>query len=199
MCLIIGWLMINWLSNEREKVGLKINYVNDSTLWWSKRVNMKYFHCFLRMTNEVQVLVSELRRITLLWDELWFGTLTQIHQDVVRRLKQLENEVRKVQENVNLTAEEAKAIILKKHHTVLKPVCELSLISRFVILRRSSLIGDVSLRLQCLFWTWKLILTGYGVFEYHGSEFHRFWHWRQQPFKIVIDLLLYCVWHFIIS
>lgn len=112
---------------------------------------MKYFRCFLRMTNEVQVLVSELRRITLLWDELWFGTLTQIHQDVVRRLKQLENEVRKVQENVNLTAEEAKAIILKKHHTVLKPVCELSLISRFVILRRSSLIGDVSLRLQCLF------------------------------------------------
>src|SRR6218665_2361651 len=76
----------------------------------------------IRMVNEVQVLVSELRRITLLWDELWFGTLTQIHQDVIRRLKQLENEVRKVQENSTLTPAEAKAIILKKHHTVLRPV-----------------------------------------------------------------------------
>lgn len=74
------------------------------------------------MISEVQLFVSELRRITLLWDELWLGALSQLYQDVTRRLKQLENEIAKVTANTTLTAEESKAIIIKKHQTVLKPV-----------------------------------------------------------------------------
>lgn len=74
------------------------------------------------MISEVQLFVSELRRITLLWDELWLGALSQLYQDVTRRLKQLENEVAKVTANTTLTAEEARAIIVKKHQTILKPV-----------------------------------------------------------------------------
>lgn len=72
--------------------------------------------------SEVQLLVSELRRITLLWDELWIGALGQMHQDVMRRVKQLENEVRKVTANTCLTSDESKALICKKHSTVMKPV-----------------------------------------------------------------------------
>jgi len=34
------------------------------------------------MISEVQVLVSELRRVTLLWDELWLGTLVQRQTDI---------------------------------------------------------------------------------------------------------------------
>ena len=34
--------------------------------------------------NDVQVLVRELRRITLLWDELWLGTLNQHQQDITK-------------------------------------------------------------------------------------------------------------------
>lgn len=34
--------------------------------------------------SEVKTFVSELRRITLLWDELWLGTLTQHQADVGR-------------------------------------------------------------------------------------------------------------------
>ena len=75
-----------------------------------------------RMISEVQLFVGELRRITLLWDELWCGALSQLYQDVMRRLKQLENEMAKVSSNTMLSAEEAKAIIRKKHVTVLKPV-----------------------------------------------------------------------------
>ena len=74
------------------------------------------------MISEVQLLVGELRRITLLRDELWLGTLTQLYQDVMRRLKQLDNEVKKVTDNATLTSDEVKAIILKKHNTILKPV-----------------------------------------------------------------------------
>lgn len=37
-----------------------------------------------QMIAEMQLLVQELRRITLLWDELWLGTLNQHHSDVNR-------------------------------------------------------------------------------------------------------------------
>ena len=74
------------------------------------------------MIKEVRLLVGELRRVTLLWDELWLGTLNQHHQDVTRRLLQLENEVKKVVNNTNLTKDEKTAIIREKYNTVLKPV-----------------------------------------------------------------------------
>jgi len=74
------------------------------------------------MISEVKQLVQELRRITLLWDELWLGTLNQQHQDVTRKLQQLESEVKKVNTNSALTKEEKMAIIREKHKTIMKPV-----------------------------------------------------------------------------
>ncbi|KAK0144339.1 Serine/threonine-protein kinase SMG1 [Merluccius polli] len=44
------------------------------------------------MVVQVQLLVSELRRVTLLWDELWLGVLQQQHMHVLRRIQQLEEE-----------------------------------------------------------------------------------------------------------
>jgi len=83
----------------------------------------------VRMISEVQLFVGELRRITLLWDELWIGALSQLYQDVMRRLKQLESEMAKVSSNAMLSPEEAKAIIQKKHMTVLKPVSSVILLT----------------------------------------------------------------------
>ena len=77
-----------------------------------------------RMVNEVQLLVSELHRITLLWDELWVGALGQTCQDLHKRISHLEVEVVKVIENKNLSEEEKKVAIFKKHETILKPVSE---------------------------------------------------------------------------
>ncbi|XP_064619648.1 serine/threonine-protein kinase SMG1-like isoform X2 [Lineus longissimus] len=74
-----------------------------------------------QMISEVQLLVQELRRITLLWDELWLGTLNQYHSDVQRRFNQLDGEVKKVMQNQSLAKEEKQAIIHEKHVTVLKP------------------------------------------------------------------------------
>ncbi|KAJ8319497.1 hypothetical protein KUTeg_004588 [Tegillarca granosa] len=74
-----------------------------------------------KMISEVKQLVQELRRITLLWDELWLGTLNQQHQDVTRKLSQLESEVKKVMNNSSLTKEEKLAIIKEKHRTIMKP------------------------------------------------------------------------------
>lgn len=74
------------------------------------------------MIREVKQLVHELRRITLLWDELWLGTLNQQHIDVNRKLQQLEAEVKKVLNNASLTKDEKMAIIKEKHRTIMKPV-----------------------------------------------------------------------------
>ena len=74
------------------------------------------------MISDVKQLIEELRRITLLWDELWLGALNQQHQDVERRISQLENEIKKVNNNGSLSKEEKAAIIREKHKTVLKPV-----------------------------------------------------------------------------
>lgn len=51
---------------------------------------------------QIQQLVGELRRVTLLWDELWLGVLQQQHMHVLRRIQQLEDEVKRVQSNNTL-------------------------------------------------------------------------------------------------
>ncbi|XP_038064648.1 serine/threonine-protein kinase SMG1-like [Patiria miniata] len=74
------------------------------------------------LVGQVEVLVQELRRITVLWEELWLGTLNQLHVDVTRRLHQLEEEVKRVQRNDGLSAAEKKLIIAEKHNAIMKPV-----------------------------------------------------------------------------
>ena len=73
------------------------------------------------LIGQVQSLVLELWRITLLWDELWLGVLNQHHPDVTKRIEQLDDEIKKVAANKDLTPEEKEAIIEEKHHTILKP------------------------------------------------------------------------------
>ncbi|XP_035665617.1 serine/threonine-protein kinase SMG1-like [Branchiostoma floridae] len=73
------------------------------------------------MVSQVQTMVSELRRVTLLWEELWFGALNQHHGDITRRIHQLEDEVKRVLSNTTLSHEEKSAIILEKHNAILKP------------------------------------------------------------------------------
>jgi PI-3-kinase-related kinase SMG-1 len=70
----------------------------------------------------VEVVVTELRRMTQLWDELWLTVLTQHQSEVHRRLGHLETEIRKVHANASLSHADKELIIRKKHNTVLKPV-----------------------------------------------------------------------------
>ncbi len=44
--------------------------------------------------EQVKSFVNELQRISLLWDELWLGTLQQYSNDMNRRVKRMEEEVR---------------------------------------------------------------------------------------------------------
>ncbi|XP_076329859.1 serine/threonine-protein kinase Smg1 isoform X2 [Tachypleus tridentatus] len=75
-----------------------------------------------RTIAEVKTLVHELRRITLLWDELWLGTLTLHHSEMCRRVSILEEEIKKVEGNSSLSKQDKLQIIKEKHHVFLKTV-----------------------------------------------------------------------------
>nr|NVI76410.1 no-on-and-no-off transient C [Cucujiformia] len=72
--------------------------------------------------SQVQLLVKELRRITLLWDELWLGTLLQHNSEMNKRQQQLEYEIEKVVENNSLSEEEKISLIAEKHRIIIKPI-----------------------------------------------------------------------------
>nr|XP_061829730.1 serine/threonine-protein kinase SMG1-like isoform X1 [Nerophis lumbriciformis] len=74
------------------------------------------------MVLQVQQLVGELRRVTLLWDELWLGVLQQQHMHVLRRIQQLEDEVKRVQNNNTLRRDEKIAIMREKHSALMRPM-----------------------------------------------------------------------------
>uniref|UniRef100_A0AAQ6IR98 non-specific serine/threonine protein kinase n=1 Tax=Anabas testudineus TaxID=64144 RepID=A0AAQ6IR98_ANATE len=74
------------------------------------------------MVLQVQQLVGELRRVTLLWDELWLGVLQQQHMHVLRRIQQLEDEVKRVQSNNTLRRDEKIAIMREKHSALMRPM-----------------------------------------------------------------------------
>nr|NVI76419.1 no-on-and-no-off transient C [Cucujiformia] len=71
---------------------------------------------------QVQTLVKELRRITLLWDELWLGTLAQHQTEITKRQQQLDYEIEKVNENPSLNKEEKISLIAEKHRIIIKPI-----------------------------------------------------------------------------
>lgn len=98
-----------------------------------KVVNNELNSCFLDMVEtlakqapktiqQVKLLVKELQRINLLWDELCLGTLVQHHSDFSKRLSQLEAEIVKVKNNENLSAEDKEKLIKEKHRIIFEPV-----------------------------------------------------------------------------
>ncbi|KFM68139.1 Serine/threonine-protein kinase SMG1, partial [Stegodyphus mimosarum] len=74
-----------------------------------------------RTISEAKNLIHELHRITLLWDELWLGTLNMHQSEVNRRFSNLEKEICKVMNNTYLSKEEKKEIVKEKHNVYVKP------------------------------------------------------------------------------
>lgn len=98
-----------------------------------KITNNELNSCFLDMVEtlakqapkticQVKLLVKELQRINLLWDELCLGTLVQHHSEFNKRLIQLEAEIAKVKNNVNLSEEEKEKLIKEKHRIIFEPI-----------------------------------------------------------------------------
>ena len=77
---------------------------------------------FPDLVADTQTFVEELKRIRLLWEEVWMGALSSRQSDVSRRLAQLDGEVKRVLENATLGREEKTSIMRDKHGAVMKPV-----------------------------------------------------------------------------
>lgn len=58
------------------------------------------------VVQDVELVVKELRRITLLWDELWLGSLNQHHSDIQKRLLGLAEEAKRLNSNTTLSIEQ---------------------------------------------------------------------------------------------
>ncbi|VVC99289.1 unnamed protein product [Leptidea sinapis] len=89
--------------------------------------------CFLDMVEtlakqapttiqQVKLLVKELQRINLLWDELCLGTLAQHQSEFNKRLSHLEQEITSVKTNHNLSNEEKSKLIREKHRIIYEPI-----------------------------------------------------------------------------
>ncbi|XP_037869832.1 serine/threonine-protein kinase SMG1 isoform X2 [Bombyx mori] len=118
------------LSNDAESCEDNLDLHDAAS---DKVVNNELNSCFLDMVEtlanqapttilQVKLLVKELQRINLLWDELCLGTLVQHHSDFTKRLAQLETEVTLVKNNENLSAEDKEKLIKEKHRIIFEPI-----------------------------------------------------------------------------
>ena len=82
------------------------------------------------MVKAVRDLVSELCRITLLWDEMWLAALMQRQGEVHRRLLQFEAETKRTFaiHNHVLSMECKEAVMRQKYIATMKPVSALHLL-----------------------------------------------------------------------
>lgn len=72
--------------------------------------------------DQVKLFVHEMRRITLLREELWLGTLNQIHPDITKRVEQLAAEVVRINQNGSLSDAEKESITKEKYEIILQPI-----------------------------------------------------------------------------
>lgn len=117
--------------DEEEEEEEEEELISESTEEQERRTVMR--NCFSSLVDtltkqvgssisEVQMLVHELRRITVLWDELWLGTLAQHHSDMSRKCHQLTAEIARLNNNSSLTQTEKTQLIKKKYDIIFKPL-----------------------------------------------------------------------------
>lgn len=75
-----------------------------------------------QLISQTKTFVHELRRITVLWDEVWIGTLMNHLGELKRQVATFEAEIVKIKANNLLTEEEKDFIIREKHNIFFRRV-----------------------------------------------------------------------------
>ncbi|EEC17441.1 fkbp-rapamycin associated protein, putative [Ixodes scapularis] len=130
------------LEARSRLVGQTYQYYRASASAYIKYLQLNYQAslstvCFSLSSTLAQVrsLVQELRRITLLWDELWLSALNVHSAEAHRRIRTLEEEVGRVRNNPSLSPAQRESLIRDKHAVFLCPTLRVleqlqSLVSR---------------------------------------------------------------------
>ena len=74
------------------------------------------------VVNDVELVVRELRRITLLWDELWLGSLNQHYSDIQKRLISLNEEAKRLANNTSIPHDQKTKMMMDQQKALMKPV-----------------------------------------------------------------------------
>ncbi|KAF0699874.1 Aste57867_9584 [Aphanomyces stellatus] len=74
------------------------------------------------LVAQVRQLITEFRRISVLWDEAWLTLLTKLASDVARRSHTLEKEAARVEKNTFLSRSDKLALAQRKFVAIMKPV-----------------------------------------------------------------------------
>uniref|UniRef100_T1KSW0 non-specific serine/threonine protein kinase n=2 Tax=Tetranychus urticae TaxID=32264 RepID=T1KSW0_TETUR len=74
------------------------------------------------LISQTKTFIHELRRIIILWDELWIGTLMGHLGEMKKQVTVLEDEIARVYKNPSLSKEEEEKIIVTKHRVFLRRV-----------------------------------------------------------------------------
>ncbi|UJR15815.1 hypothetical protein I4U23_002744 [Adineta vaga] len=72
------------------------------------------------VVGQVKLFVHELRRVTVLWDELWLGTMAQLQEEISRRVDALKDELHRLETMTHLTNEEKEFLIKEKQDVLFK-------------------------------------------------------------------------------
>ncbi|KAK9165650.1 hypothetical protein Scep_000841 [Stephania cephalantha] len=75
-----------------------------------------------RLIQDVQLLINQLGNVTVLWEELWLGTLQDLHADVIRRINLLKDEAERIAANVTLSHNEKSKINAAKYSAMMAPI-----------------------------------------------------------------------------
>ncbi|CAF3401832.1 unnamed protein product [Rotaria socialis] len=74
------------------------------------------------VVGQVKLFVHELRRVTVLWDELWLGTMAQLQEEISRRVDVLKEELQRLESMTHLTKDEKEFLIKEKQDVLFKSV-----------------------------------------------------------------------------
>ncbi|KAI5390340.1 uncharacterized protein LOC127101599 isoform X2 [Lathyrus oleraceus] len=75
-----------------------------------------------RLVQDVQLMINELGNVTVLWEELWLGTLQDLHTDVMRRINVLKEEAARIAENATLSHNEKRKINSARYSAMMAPI-----------------------------------------------------------------------------
>jgi PI-3-kinase-related kinase SMG-1 len=74
------------------------------------------------MVAELESMIKELQRITVLWEESWLDLMSHRQTEVTRRMQQLTEEAQRLQGNLALSAAEKVRLMEQKHEALFRPV-----------------------------------------------------------------------------
>lgn len=77
-----------------------------------------HFH----LVQEAQQFVTEMKRISSLWDESWMKKLYSIEKDVMKRCRTLEQEIQRLQEKQSQPAAGFTQVAVESYHLIMEPV-----------------------------------------------------------------------------